>query len=356
MKTRWFAFVRAVGGGLMVGAVMLTAASGALAQQTTLPTPGPGSEQPNADASAVVRDASGHTLATAEFRQQSRTEIVMRLLIADPPRLTGSHAVQIHAVGQCYPPDFTTSGALFNPTKKPHGLSSDGGPAVGDLPNLNYTTGLSTYTAAIHGGVFSPGSLNSLSGGSGTSLVIFQNPDDGVTQPEGNAGARIGCGVITTTPPVAARALVTPLVQVTSVSATATLVRPTPLATATAVVRPTVRPTASPTTVAAAVVRPAIAQPAVVQQQPAVVQQAPVAVQQQPAPAQQAVAQNLAALAVPTATLAPLVAAPLNPVPTTVAATSTSSGPPPIFFVLGGLVAIGIGYGLGGLRRRRSGP
>src|SRR6185437_10938683 len=135
----------------------------------------------------IVRDSAGRTIATAEFRQQTRTDVAIRMVLADPPRLTGSHAVQIHAVASCASSDFSTAGALWNPTKKQHGRSNSKGPALGDLPNLNYSIGLTTYTAAIHGAVFAPGGLNSLIGGTGTSIVIFQNPDDGMTQPEGNA-------------------------------------------------------------------------------------------------------------------------------------------------------------------------
>jgi Cu-Zn family superoxide dismutase len=152
-----------------------------------------GQQQPSA--TAVVKDTVGHVLATAVFYQQTRNDIMVSMVLANPPRLTGAHGVQIHAVGSCLGPDFSSAGGIFNPTKKQHGHGSNG-PEVGDLPNVNYTLGLTTYTAGIHGAMFAPGALNSLTGGAGTSLVIFERADDQATQPEGNAGARIGCGVI----------------------------------------------------------------------------------------------------------------------------------------------------------------
>jgi superoxide dismutase, Cu-Zn family len=311
------------------------------------------------DATATLRDAVGRTVASAEFRQGAR-EVLISMVWTDPPRLTGAHGVQIHAVGQCSAPDFTTSGGIFNPTKKQHG-SVAGGPEVGYLPNLRFTLGLSRYQASARGALVLSGSTNSLLGGSGTSLIITENPDDGVSQPDGNGGARVACGVITApraqavttgspgatrTPFIVGNNVVVngaPAVQPATgaqVGATPTPVRPTPtlggvigatptpvrltptpVATAAATTptavrpTPTLTPTARPITPvvpaapAAAAARPpaAAAQPPGAAQPPAVAPAQAVAPGQAIAPAQ-AVAPTLAAT--PTRVVAPQAVAP----------------------------------------------
>jgi hypothetical protein len=97
-------------------------------------------------------------------------------------------------VGRCEPPDFSSAGGIFNPYGKKHGLLATGGPMAGDLPNLALP--LQRYNAPALGATLGTGQA-SLFGGRGTSLVIFANEDDGLTDPDGNAGPRVACGVIT---------------------------------------------------------------------------------------------------------------------------------------------------------------
>ena len=207
------------------------------------------------DANATLRDRSGRTLATVELRQVNR-DVRLSLTFADPPRLTGTHGIQIHAVDACDLPDFASAGPLFNPTNKAHGSSSPGGPALGDLPNINYTTGLSTYQANIRGASLLRGVPNSLIGGfgtasRGTSVVLFDKADDGKTQPEGNAGDRIACGVIRPAQAAVATVAGTATPTRSALTPTATPTRPatTPTATPTRAVAGAVagQPTATPT-------------------------------------------------------------------------------------------------------------
>jgi hypothetical protein len=97
-------------------------------------------------------------------------------------------------VGRCDPPEFSSAGGIFNPFGKQHGLLATGGPMAGDLPNLNMP--LQRYNAPALGATIGPGP-GSLFGPRGTSLVIYAGADDEVTNPEGNAGTRVACGVIT---------------------------------------------------------------------------------------------------------------------------------------------------------------
>jgi superoxide dismutase, Cu-Zn family len=148
---------------------------------------------PGVGASAQIRDASGQVVATAEFRE-GRNEVLVTLIFSSPPALGGTHAVHIHEVGRCDPPDFSSSGAIFNPLNKQHGRQNPEGAEAGDLPNVNFSNGLTAYNTTAIGATLAAGTASLLS--PPRSVVIFSGEDDQKTGPEGNAGARIACGVI----------------------------------------------------------------------------------------------------------------------------------------------------------------
>jgi Cu-Zn family superoxide dismutase len=150
-------------------------------------------------AAAQLHDATGRLIATATFRQAA-DQVLITFTFPDRTALTGTHAIQIHTVGRCDPPDFASAGGIFNPFGKQHGLNNSGGPMAGDLLNLTVgPTGLVAYNTSAAQVRLSPGAASLLRPG-GTALVIFAQPDDDQTQPEGNAGARIACGVIADAP------------------------------------------------------------------------------------------------------------------------------------------------------------
>jgi len=141
---------------------------------------------------ADIKDASGKSIATAELREDTG-KVTIALVLASPSPLSGKHGIAITDVARCNPPDFSSAGAIFNPFGKRHGLLAQGGPMAGDLPNLGMP--LERFNAPALGATLSPGPA-SLLAGRGTAIVVFANVDDGVSQPEGNAGARVACGVI----------------------------------------------------------------------------------------------------------------------------------------------------------------
>jgi len=146
-------------------------------------------------ATAEVRDAAGRLLATAAL-SETPDQVMIGLTFPDPAALTGTHAIQIHEVGRCDPPDFTSAGSIFNPFGKEHGLRNPAGPTAGDVPSLVIgPNGVTAYNTSAPLARLSPGPA-SLLRQDGTSLVIFAQADDDQTQPEGNPGARIACGVI----------------------------------------------------------------------------------------------------------------------------------------------------------------
>jgi Cu-Zn family superoxide dismutase len=140
-------------------------------------------------AQAMLSDAHGKPVGTATFTAvDGGTKITVNVTGLKP----GKHGFHLHAVGKCDPPDFKTAGAHYNPTGKKHGMENPEGPHAGDLPNLDVgADGKGTATDTAKGV-----KLADLVAGQGTTLVIHADPDDEKTDPAGNSGARIACGVV----------------------------------------------------------------------------------------------------------------------------------------------------------------
>jgi superoxide dismutase, Cu-Zn family len=168
------------------GAILTLWLAGApLAQAQTQP----------ATATATLRDRSGETVATAELREMT-DQVSITLTFPTSSRLTDTHAIHIHERGRCDPPDFSSAGHIFNPLGKQHGLLNPDGPMVGDLPDMVLgPTGLVRYSVAAPLATLRAGTV-SLLGPGGTALVIDSGSDDNKSQPLGNAGTSIACGVI----------------------------------------------------------------------------------------------------------------------------------------------------------------
>jgi superoxide dismutase, Cu-Zn family len=159
-----------------------------------LVTTGALAQVPAVGANAEVRDAANRLVATAEFRE-GRGEVLITILFPSPPVLSGTHGVHIHEVGRCDPPDFLSAGNIFNPFNKQHGRQNPQGAEVGDLPNVNFAAGLTSYNTTAPGATLGQGQA-SLLGPNRTALIITSGEDDQQSQPDGNSGSRIACGVI----------------------------------------------------------------------------------------------------------------------------------------------------------------
>lgn len=110
----------------------------------------------------------------------------------------GEHGIHIHTVGKCEGPAFTSAGGHFNPTSAHHGAhnTQDPHPHLGDLDNLNVgKNGKGNATFTISGITLGEGA-NSLFHDGGTALVIHAKADDLMSDPSGNSGDRIACGVV----------------------------------------------------------------------------------------------------------------------------------------------------------------
>ncbi|HKW02755.1 MAG TPA: superoxide dismutase family protein [Vicinamibacterales bacterium] len=146
-------------------------------------------------ATATFRNATGAVVGTAELALTIRGTAVM--INATFPKLpVGVHAIHVHAVGKCEGPDFASAGPHFNPTMKQHGTANPNGAHAGDLPNFEVLAdGKGDIAYTVPGLSFGSGA-DSLFHAGGTSLVVHAAADDNKTDPSGNSGARIACGVI----------------------------------------------------------------------------------------------------------------------------------------------------------------
>ena len=146
----------------------------------------------NADAAADVRDAAGQSRARVSADQVGDS---IRLRILATGLAAGSYAAHIHTAGRCDPPAFESAGGHWNPTNRQHGKNNPQGMHQGDLPNLLIgPDGRGSLEYLIAGAWLSAGAMPMLDA-DGAALVIHQRADDHRTDPSGNAGTRIACGV-----------------------------------------------------------------------------------------------------------------------------------------------------------------
>jgi superoxide dismutase, Cu-Zn family len=174
---------RAVSFGASLAAVLLLAAPAFAADKAS----------PVEKASAVLKDANGKEVGRATLTPTPSGVLVSLDLTAVP---AGEHAFHIHAVGKCEPPDFKSAGPHFNPDNTKHGLMNQEGPHAGDMPNLHVPADGKLQVEVLNPTVSLSGE-SALLDADGSALVIHAGADDYKTDPAGNAGAGIACGVIT---------------------------------------------------------------------------------------------------------------------------------------------------------------
>src|SRR4051794_3057634 len=146
---------------------------------------------------ATIENASGDQRGTVELWQDADKIVhVDAQLIAMPP---GTHGIHFHAVGQCDgsgTTPFASAGGHFNPLGRSHGLDNPAGPHAGDAPNFTVGADGTAHVSFTTDRVTLTEGSTSLLDSDGSAIVIHASADDQTSQPSGNSGARIACGVV----------------------------------------------------------------------------------------------------------------------------------------------------------------
>jgi Cu-Zn family superoxide dismutase len=143
-------------------------------------------------ARAELKDANGNTVGEAVLEQRGADVRITANFTGIPP---GTHAFHIHEVGKCEPP-FESAGGHFNPTGKQHGKDNPRGAHAGDLPNIEVPANGRVKVESTAMGVSLGADRNGLLDADGSALVVHEGADDYKSDPAGNAGKRIACGVV----------------------------------------------------------------------------------------------------------------------------------------------------------------
>ena len=157
--------------------------------------------EPQGGAPMALVNAQGQSIGSVRA-WQTAGGVTFRIDARGLPH--GIHAVHIHAIGRCDPPDFVSAGAHWNPASRKHGMNNPQGPHAGDLPNVTVAVnGILSDTVTLAGASLTgPGPAGVLLDADGAALVIHATADDYVTDPSGNSGARIACAIIQPTPEI----------------------------------------------------------------------------------------------------------------------------------------------------------
>lgn len=145
----------------------------------------------------MLADAQGAAKGSVELAESAGS---LNVTVKASGLTPGLHGVHLHTVGQCAAPDFASAGGHWNPTAKHHGAENPDGAHMGDLPNMTVgADGTGTLSFTVPGASLTGGD-HPLLDADGAALVVHAGPDDMKTDPAGNSGGRVACGVVKRTP------------------------------------------------------------------------------------------------------------------------------------------------------------
>ncbi|HEX2167396.1 MAG TPA: superoxide dismutase family protein [Longimicrobiales bacterium] len=153
-------------------------------------------EQPaqNDEIEVQLVDTAGDQIGVSHLTQQgSGVEVHVRVSNLEPG---STHGLHFHETGTCEPPTFESAGGHFNPTGAQHGMENPDGPHVGDMPNIRAGDDGVADTTFVKPNTLLRGDSTSLQQPGGIAIVVHEGPDDMQTDPSGDSGSRIACGVV----------------------------------------------------------------------------------------------------------------------------------------------------------------
>jgi superoxide dismutase, Cu-Zn family len=177
------------------GLVLMCAACAtvAIAQAAQQPQQSASQPKPGATATAQLKDAKGQRVGDVKLRETPNGVLLQLELESLEP---GVKAFHIHDAGRCDAPTFQTAGPHFNPAKAPHGLVAHREPHAGDLPNVHVPETGNASIEILAPGVTLTSGDRALLDANGSAVVLHAKADDYSSDPAGNAGDRIACGII----------------------------------------------------------------------------------------------------------------------------------------------------------------
>lgn len=143
---------------------------------------------------ARMKTADGKDAGIISLMEATAGVLIKYDLAGLPP---GPHALHVHEAGSCEG-DFSSAGAIYNPLGAKHGYLADEGPMAGDLPNIHAgADGKATGEFLSPFLTLSKESEDTLFDSDGSALVLFEKRDDYASDPEGDSGLRLACGILT---------------------------------------------------------------------------------------------------------------------------------------------------------------
>jgi len=143
-------------------------------------------------AHAVLQDPKGNDVGWVRL-DETPNGVLVHARFSGVPQ--GVHAFHVHQIGKCDPPSFESAGGHYNPTDHKHGFEVEGGPHLGDMPNVDVPEAGNLEVDVFADGLSVRGK-NALLDDDGSAIIVHQGQDDYSSQPSGDAGSRIACGVV----------------------------------------------------------------------------------------------------------------------------------------------------------------